>query len=186
MSCNDLHESFIESGDIVCPLCDLQLTCVKQKPLRYDCCESPDIINDDGKMVCQICGVVQGYASVEEYVDFHSNKHKLKRKSVYHRKYYIDNTLIRLTTEYNVILTYEQNKKIKKVFNEIGQILPQVNGRRKIMISLNFILRQVLKMMRVSNDTIPISKSKKTIAFYNQYWASVMNLIGDKLKTITQ
>ena len=84
MTCNDLHESFIELEYIVCPFCEVQLTNVKPKSLRYDCCDIPDIINDDGRVICRICCVVQGYASVEEYVDFHSNKHKLKRKSVYH------------------------------------------------------------------------------------------------------
>ena len=52
MNCNiDLHESLIESGDIVCPFIDFQLTYVNQKPLRYDCCDCQDIINNSGMTI---------------------------------------------------------------------------------------------------------------------------------------
>ena len=75
MNCNDeLHVSLIESGDIVCPFCDFQLTHVKQKPLRYDCCENPEIINDNKMIVCRNCGIVQGYESLVDYIDFYENR----------------------------------------------------------------------------------------------------------------
>ena len=41
-------------------------------------------------------------------------------------------------------------------------------------------------MMGIPYKKIPISKSKKTLAFYNQYWVSVMSRIGDKINDITQ
>jgi len=47
------------------------------------------------------------------------------------------------------------------VFVEIGKILNEVNGTRKRMISINFILRKVLSMMNLPFDNIPISESKK-------------------------
>ena len=73
-----------------------------------------------------------------------------------------------------------------KVFEEIGKILPQVNGKRKRMISLNFILSKIFKMMGLPYKKIPISKSKKTLAsyMYQQYWIDVMCLIGKKIKSI--
>ena len=52
------------------------------------------------------------------------------------------------------------------------------------MISLNFILRQVLKMMGIPYNKIPISKSKKTLAFYQLYWTQIILLIGDRIKGI--
>ena len=33
-------------------------------------------------------------------------------------------------------------------------------------------------------NKIPISKSKKTLAFFQQYWAQIMLLIGDRIKGI--
>ena len=47
-------------------------------------------------LVCQSCGVVQGYNFVEEYIDFYKNRQKLKRKSVYHREYHINNALLNI------------------------------------------------------------------------------------------
>ena len=115
MNCNiDLHESLIESGDIVCPFCDQKLE-DDEKPqdrlVKYElCCEFQDIINDDGRFVCKSCAIVQGYTSVQEYVDFHSNKHKIKRKSVYHRKCHIQNTLI---LAQNITFIYLMNNKVR-------------------------------------------------------------------------
>ena len=39
-------------------------------------------------IVCRTCGTVQGYEVVKEYIDFYENRHKLKRKSYYHREYH--------------------------------------------------------------------------------------------------
>ena len=54
------------------------------------------------------------------------------------------------------------------------------------MISINFILRKVLSMLKIPFEDIPISKSKKKLAFYDKYWANIMSLIGDKINDITQ
>ena len=58
-----------------------------------------------------------------------------------------------------------------------------MNGERKRMISLNFILRQVLSMMGLPFEKIQISGSKKT-ASYQQYWTQIILLIGDRIKGI--
>ena len=71
-----------------------------------------------------------------------------------------------------------------RIFSEIGKNFPQINGERKRMISLNFILRQVLRMMGLPFNKIPISKSKKTLASYEKYWKQMNELIGDKMKEI--
>ena len=71
-----------------------------------------------------------------------------------------------------------------RIFSEIGDILPQINGERKRMISLNFILRQVSRMMGLPFNKIPICKMKKTLASYQQYWTQIILLIGDRIKGI--
>ena len=86
--------------------------------------------------------------------------------------------------KYNITFSVEQKNKIRRIFSEIGKILPQINGERKRMISLNFILIQVLKMMSLPFDKIPISKSKRTLNSYQQYWTQIMLLIGDEIKGI--
>ena len=173
MSCSDeLHEILIESGDIVCPFCEVQLT--NEKPLRNDCCDFPDIINDDAKVVCRICGVVQGYEIALEYVDFYEKRNQIKRHSVYHRKYHIENTLTQIECENNITISVEQKNKIMRIFLEIGKIIPQINGNRKRMVSLYFILKKIFKMIGLPYKEIKTSKSKKTLAFNNQYWANII------------
>ena len=137
-------------------------------------------------LVCQSCGVVQGYNFTEEYVDFCKNRQRLNRKSVYNREYHINNAIMDVNQKYNIEISYHQKYKIDRVFTEIGNILNEVNGKRKRMISINFIVRKVLSMMDLPFEDIPISKSKKTLALYEKYWTSIMSLIGDRIKNIIQ
>jgi len=190
MNCNkELHDELKESGDIVCPFCDQKLEDSNKKPQDrlvkyYSCCDNQYIINDDGMLVCRSCGIVQGYESSVEYVDFYKNRHRFLRKSVYHREYHINNILLDIEEKYNIKISNCQKHKIDAIYVEIGKVLNEVNGTRKRMISVNFIMRKIFKMMGIPHKQIPISKSKKTLAFYNKYWASIMSLIGDKIKSI--
>ena len=191
MNCDmELHESLIELGVIVCPFCIQNLGDSDEKPrdrsAKYCfCCDCQDIINDNGMIVCRSCGIVQGYETAREYVDFYENRYRMRRKSVYHRKYHLNNILMDISTKHNITFSVEQKNKIMKIFSEIDKILPQINGERKRMISLNFILRQVSRMMNVP-DEIPISKCVKTISFYDKYWSKIVSLIGDKISDIIQ
>ena len=158
----------------------------KDRLVKNDlCCDNQDVINEDGiLLVCQICGVVQGYNYVKEYVDFYKNRHRFIRKSVYHREYHINNILLDIEEKYNIKISNCQKHKIDAIYVEIGKVLNEVNGTRKRMISVNFIMRKIFKMMGIPHKQIPISKSKKTLAFCDKYWASIMSLIGDKIKSI--
>ena len=192
MNCNkELHDELKESGDIVCPFCDQKLEDSNEKPQDrlvkyYSCCDNQYIINDDGMLACLSCGVVQGYYYVKEYVNFYENRHRFVRKSVYHREYHINNILLDIEEKYNIKISNCQKHKIDAIYVEIGKVLNEVNGTRKRMISVNFIMRKIFKMMGIPYRNIPISKSKKTLAFYNRYWVSIMSLIGDKIKSIVE
>ena len=188
MNCETgLHEGLIKLREIVCPFCKRTLEDEKPQDRSvkyYLCCDCQDIINDNGKIVCRSCGVVQGYKTAREYVDFYENRYRMRRKSVYHRKYHINNILMDIGIKHNITFSVEQKNKIMRIFSEIGDILPQINGERKRMISLNFILRQVSRMMDLPFNKIPISESKKTLASYQQYWTQIILLIGDRIKGI--
>ena len=174
MNCEiGIHEAFIELGDVVCPFCKRTLEDEKPRDRSakyYFCCDCQDIINDNGMIVCRSCGIVQGYKTAREYVDFYENRYRMRRKSVYHRKYHLNNILMDISTKHNITFSVEQKNKIMRIFSEIGKILPQINGERKRMISLNFILIQVLRMMGLPFDKIPISKTKRTLNSYQEYW----------------
>ena len=184
-----IHEAFIELKQNICPFCKQLLEDEKKCDIiieeYYLCCDCQDIINDNGMIVCRSCGIVQGYKTAREYVDFYENRYRMRRKSVYHRKYHLNNILMDISTKHNITFSVEQKNKIMKIFSEIDKILPQINGERKRMISLNFILRQVSRMMNVP-DEIPISKCVKTISFYDKYWSKIVSLIGDKISDIIQ
>ena len=183
MNCNEDIHNELKEFDVICPFCDKQIDFVR-KPKDDKCCDNRDIINDNGIQVCQSCGVVQGYDYVKEYVDFYENKHRFMRKSVYHREYHINNTIIDIEQKYNIKISTCQKNKIDAIFCEIGKILYEVNGTRKRMISVNFIMRKIFKMMGIPFENIPISKSKKTLAFCDKYWKHIMLLIGNKIKFI--
>ena len=120
----------------------------------------------------------------KEFINFYENLYRIRRKSVYHRKYHLNNILMDIGIKYNITFSVEQKNKIMRIFSEIGKILPQMNGERKRMISLNFILIQVLRMMGLPFNKIPISKSKRTLNSYQEYWEKIMLLIGDRIKGI--
>ena len=191
MSCNEKFHEIIknETEEQFWPICsqdmefndECQIVYLKE----YDvCCDCQDIINNDGMIVCRSCGIVQGYEPAREFIDFYDNRHRIRRKSVYHRKYHINDILMRISMNHKIEISVENRTKIMRIFDEIGKILPQMNGERKRMISLNFILRQVLRMMGLSFNKIPISKTKKTLASYQQYWDQIILLIGDRMKGI--
>ena len=182
-----IHEAFIELKQNICPFCKQPLEDEKKCDIieeYYLCCDCREIVINNGYIVCKNCGIVQGYKKAKEFINFYENLYRIRRKSIYHRKYHLNNILMDIGIKYNITFSVEQKNKIMRIFSEIGKILPQINGERKRMISLNFILIQVLKMMSLPFDKIPISKSKRTLNSYQQYWTQIMLLTGDIIKGI--
>ena len=79
------------------------------------------------------------------------------------------------------LLSWNDLEKILSIFDEIEMILPQIN--RKRMIDINFLIKKILHMLNIDFD-IEISKSKKTISKYEDYWDKIQLLIGDKIHLI--
>ena len=181
--CNSqIHDELKNMEENSCPFC-FQLL-VEGDNITEPCCFDQNMGNKNGMNVCLSCGSVHSCHYANEYVDFYHNMHRIYRKSVYHRKYHIENTLNDLCIRNNIVLTHNQRDQIYKVFDEIGEILHLVNGTRKRMISVNFIMRRIFKMMGIPYKKIPISKSKKTISFYNKYWTCIISHIGGRIDSI--
>ena len=182
-----IHEAFIELKQNICPFCKQPLEDEKKCDIieeYYLCCDCREIVINNGYIVCKNCGIVQGYKKAKEFINFYENLYRIRRKSIYHRKYHLNNILMEISIKQNIYFSVEQRNKILRIFFEIGEILNQINGERKRMISLNFILIQVLRMMDIPFNKIPISKSKNTLASYQQYWTQIILLIGDRIKGI--
>ena len=195
MICGDeIHVALKEVGVLEYLFCRYRF--MEEKSIKDDlCCDKRDIINDDGKLVCRSCGIVSGFEFARECVNFHQNRYRFIRKSVYHRKYLIKNKLFEIRNKYGILLNCRQREAIERVFEEIGKIVNQVNGQRKRLISVNFIIRELLILMvgrfdimgvphEINYEKIPISKSKKTLDFYDKYWDQIVEKIGLKIEAI--
>ena len=102
-------------------------------------CDEMYVIKDSCEMnVCQSCGCVYGYDIVKEYVDFYKSRHRIRSKSIYHRKCHIQNILINLRQKYEIEISYIQQQKVERIFDEVGKIDHLVYEKRKRMISINF------------------------------------------------
>ena len=92
MNCNSkIHNELKNMGESTCPFCE-QLTEEVDKVVEL-CCDEQELENIDGMNTCINCGSVHGCDYVTEYFNFYDNMHRIRHKSVYHRKYHIENVL---------------------------------------------------------------------------------------------
>ena len=77
---------------------ELQEHTIKSEPF----CENMKLENDNGEFVCVYFGQVDRYDTVNKFVDFYDNRHNIIQKSVYHRKYHIQNTIFDKCKRYNI------------------------------------------------------------------------------------
>ena len=174
MSCNSqIHDELKKMEDSTCQFCYKVL--VKIKSTQTHCCDKHDILEDAYMKVCQNCGT-QSYKYTSNYIDVYENMYKIRRRSVYHRKYHIENTLNSICYENKITLTYKQRDKIYKTFEIIGSVIPSVNKLRRRIISTKYILRQLFKLLGLHFECIKITDSRKTLEFYNRYWAKILEL----------
>ena len=183
MYCNKIiHDDLINDGEPMCPFCDQQIA--KVDKVVESCCSEWDIVNINGVNTCINCGLVNGYVFVNEYFNFYDNMHKIRRKSIYHRKYHIDDVLNNISYENNIQLTCHQREQIYKVFVEIDSVINKVNDGRKRMISIKYVIKELFKMLGLPYKDINVTKSKRTLKYYKKYWNKVQSLIGDRIQSI--
>ena len=112
--CNkEVHELLIQEDYVNCVFCNKQIQ-DPGKPKRYFCCDSMKLIKDN-LLVCKNCGQVHDYLTADEYVDFYENRYRIKRKSVYHRKYHIINVMDNIAQTNGSV-----NFIIKQLFDILG------------------------------------------------------------------
>ena len=70
----------------------------------------------------------------------------------------IQNVIFDICCKDNMQITTIDKIKIFEIFYKIESVLPQINGDRKRMINIDFILKQILMMMRLQYKNIPTFK----------------------------
>lgn len=179
MSCDlEIHDELIDSGEVYCPFCDQQISSVNTKN-DVSCCASKEIIIDDGFYVCINCGSVFGYELVNEYIDYYENQYRIRRKSIYQRKYHLENRLIKFNLRIN-----ERNEILscfKQVENAINK-LEQPNRRFPILDYLFYkILRLKYEERNNLNYKANMTKCKrpigeKTLQQYEILWKKLCEI----------
>ena len=110
----------IQEGQVNCVFCNKQIQ-DPGKPRRYFCCDSMRLIKDN-LLVCENCGQVRDYLTADEYIDFYENRHKIKRKSVYHRNYHIINVMDNIAQMNNIQIGYYNRENILRMFQLIDHV----------------------------------------------------------------
>ena len=179
MTCNDeIHCDLINMEEFTCPFCCQILVKIKSTPTH--CCSEQNIANKNGMYVCLNCGSVYDFDYVDDYIDFYENMYKIRRKSIYQRKYYVETVLNNMCFKNRIDLTHDQRDRVYRVFAEISDIIPTVNDRCKRLISIKYIICRLFELLGIQ-ISIEISKSKKTLQFYNRYWGKILTLKSDKI-----
>ena len=183
MDCNtQIHDELKNMMELTCPFCDQQL--VKVDKVDELCCDEQELENIHGMNTCVNCGSVLGYVFVDKRLNLYENMYKIRKKSVYCRKYHIENVMNSISFENNTELNHSQRDRIYKVFVVIDSVLHDVNNSRKRIISVKFIMKQLFKMLGLPYKDINVTKSKKTLKYYKQFWEKVQSLVGDKIQSI--
>lgn len=115
MYCNEsIHSYLYEELYIDCPFC---YKLIQTPNLQiHTCCNNMYIINNEFCFICKICGSVYGYQLAREYIDFYENRYRIKRKSVYNRKYHLQNKIMSLCSQYAIQTSYNNEQKILDIF----------------------------------------------------------------------
>ena len=75
------------------------------------------------------------------------------------------------------VLHYNREKSLR-IFRLIDQVIPQVNNfRRRRLISVNFIIKRLFDILGVEYKIIPITQSKNTLRYSENWWERVYSLI---------
>jgi len=140
MCTKEIHEELYNNEDmsIVGHFCNQVITenLDDFKPAQYEKCRvHMKIIKTlDNNKVCNRCSQTHGYELVRKFVDFYEKRHIFHKKSVYFRKYHIENTINRITRNYKINMDGEVRQKIFRIFNLINDITPKLNNGRKRMV----------------------------------------------------
>ena len=95
--------------------------------------------------------------------------YKIRRKSVYIRKYHIENVLLDIALKNNLPISRAIISRVCQIFDLINTVSNEVNQDRTRIISIKFIIHKLFKVWNLPR-VIQITKSNKTLKYYEDYW----------------
>ena len=105
-----IHDEFKREKEHTCPFCD-QILAEVNKDAVYLCCCDQDLQIVNGFRTCTNCGSVHSCDYVSESFEFYRDLYKIRRKSIYHRKYHVCKVLADMSCLNNVALHNHQIEK---------------------------------------------------------------------------
>ena len=107
--------------------------------------------------------------------------YKFRRKSVYHRKYHINNDIENVLNDscrkYKIQISSKDRAKINSMFKKIEGVL--LNDKRKRSIKFNFIFRKLFESFQSPyHKYFKLPKSNKTLIQYNTIWKNICEKCG--------
>ena len=75
----------------------------------------------------------------------------------------------------NIQIGYYNREKILRIFALIDQMAKRIDTDRRRMISV--ILKQPFEILGIKYKFIPLTKSKKTLRYFADWWAQIYDLI---------
>ena len=78
------------------------------------------------------CGQVHDEYYAPECFYFSENRHRIRKKCVYHRKYHIINVMNDIAQKNNIQIGYYNRENILRIFQPLDRVTPDV-GRKRLM-----------------------------------------------------
>ena len=75
--------------------------------------------------------------------------YRIRKKSIYHRKYCIFNVINDITRKNKIQISYNDREKILRIFALIDQVSPQDDNDRKRMVSIKHIFEQLFDILGI-------------------------------------
>ena len=166
----------LSENDIICPFCCVQIREINNKNNQITHCCKRKLNEIDYQFLCKICGKIYYEFFKNNYIDSYENMYKIRKKSIYIRKYHIQNLLSDIKLKNKLSISRYTINRVCQIFDLINMVLPQVNKDRRRIISIKFIIHKLFEKWNLKFD-IPITKSKKTLHNYIKYWDKLCLLI---------
>ena len=138
---------------------------IQQTPTNL--CECGSKIKQIGnEHICLSCGLHYGYEYATEYIDYYKNRHKIRGRGFYNRKYHIEKMLRRYRLPN--IRMYE----FIEYFRKIEDAYRNCTFYKKKMISFNYLFKKVFEMMGLKQqiEMCKKEKHKHTLKKYDGVW----------------